>query len=257
VDAFAVEQPGLRFYGDLAVWWPLISPVEDYADEAAFSAGILRRASIPVHDVLELGSGGGHNAAHLKTWFTMTLVDLSPAMLGVSAALNPECEHTVGDMRSVRLGRTFDAVFVHDAVDYLTTEADLLGAMRTAFEHCRPGGVAVFVPDDTVETYAPATDHGGSDSADGRGARLLEWAWDPDPTDTWTLTEYAFLLRHADGAVAIVHETHRLGLFRREVWLRLLGEAGFAAEAVTEQTSDERTPREYFVGHRAAAVEGA
>jgi SAM-dependent methyltransferase len=236
------------------VWWPLISPVEEYAEEAAFSADVLRRASIPVHDVLELGSGGGHNAAHLKAWFTMTLVDLSPSMLEMSAALNPECDHAVGDMRSVRLGRAFDAVFVHDAVDYLTTEADLLRAMQTAFEHCRPGGVAVFVPDDTVETYSPGTDHGGSDGADGRGARLLEWAWDPDPTDTWTLTEYAFVLRRSDGAVDVVHETHRLGLFRREVWLRLLGEAGFEAEVVPEVTSEDRRPRECFVGHRPPAA---
>jgi hypothetical protein len=34
------------------------------------------------------------------------------------------------------------------------------------------------------------------------------------------------------------------------VWLRLLAEAGFDAQAVTEVTNDERTPREFFVGHR-------
>jgi hypothetical protein len=27
----------LKMYSDLAVWWPLLSAVEDYADEAAFS----------------------------------------------------------------------------------------------------------------------------------------------------------------------------------------------------------------------------
>ena len=89
-------------------------------------------------------------------------------------------------MRTVRLGRRFDAVFVHDAVDYMTTEADLRAAIQTAHAHCRPGGIAVFVPDDTAETYEPATDHGGSDGADGRAVRFLEWAWDPDPDDTWT-----------------------------------------------------------------------
>ena len=42
----------------------------------------------------------------------MTLVDLSDGMLAVSRQLNPECEHHLGDMRTVRLGRTFDAVWV-------------------------------------------------------------------------------------------------------------------------------------------------
>jgi trans-aconitate methyltransferase len=180
----------------------------------------------------------------------MTLVDLSEDMLQVSRRLNPECDHHQGDMRAVRLGRTFDAVFVHDAVDYMTSEADLRQAIETAFAHCRPGGIAVFVPDSTAETFEATSDHGGTDDANGRGVRYLEWAWDPDPADTWTLTEYAFLFREADGSVHVVHETHRLGLFSHAVWLRILAEAGFEPDAVTEQTTEDRTPRELFVGRR-------
>lgn len=239
-----------RFYDDLAVWWPLISPPAEYAEEAAFAATVLKQASIPVRDVLELGSGGGHNAVHLKASFTMTLVDLSDAMLAVSRRLNPECEHQQGDMRTVRIGRRFDAVFVHDAIDYMTTEADLTLAIETAFFHCREGGIAVFVPDCIRETFDAASGHGGTDDDDGRGVRYLEWSWDPDPDDTWTLTEYAFLLRDVDGAVEVVHETHRTGLFGRDDWLRILAAAGFEAHAVTEVNTDDRTPRELFVGHR-------
>lgn len=115
----------LRTYGELAPWWPLFSAVEDYEEEAAFAADLLRSAEIEVREVLELGSGGGHNASYLKAQFDMTLVDLSPDMLRVSQAANPELEHVVGDMRDVRLGRTFDAVFVHDAVAYMTSRDDL------------------------------------------------------------------------------------------------------------------------------------
>jgi SAM-dependent methyltransferase len=239
-----------RFYDDLASWWPLISPPEEYAEEAAFAATLLRSAAIPVREVLELGSGGGHNAVHLKSEFALTLVDLSDRMLDVSLGLNPECEHRQGDMRAVRLGRAFDAVFVHDAVDYMASEDDLAQAVTTAFVHCRPGGVALFVPDETRETFVASAAHGGNDGADGRGVRYLEWSWDPDPADTWTLTEYVFLLRPADGPVEVVHETHRLGLFGRDDWLRLLAAAGFVAIAVTEETTEDRTPRELFVGHR-------
>ena len=242
--------PEHRFYGDLAAWWPLISPAEEYAEEAAFAATVIESASIPVRDVLELGSGGGHNAVHLKERFAMTLVDLSDEMLAVSRRLNPECGHHRGDMRTIRLGRSFDAVFVHDAVDYMTDEADLLRAMATAFTHCRPGGIAVFVPDRTTETFEPGTDHGGSDGADGRAVRFVDWVWDPDPGDTWVLTEYAFLLRDADGSVRVVHEAHRTGLFSRETWLQLLAEAGFEPDAVIEETTEDRTPRELFVGRR-------
>jgi SAM-dependent methyltransferase len=239
-----------RLYSDLAEWWPLISPKEEYAEEAAFAASVLGSASIPVREVLELGSGGGHVAAHLRERFAMTLVDLSPEMLEVSRRINPGCEHHRADMRTVRLGRVFDAVFVHDAIDYMITDADLRQAVATAFAHCRPGGVAVFVPDHIADTFEPTSGYGGGDDASGRGARFVEWTWDPDPADTWTHTEYAFLLRDADGSVRCVHETHRLGLFSRDMWLRHLGEAGFDASAVTERTAELRAPREFFAGHR-------
>ncbi len=241
-----------RFYGELAEWWPLISPPEEYTEEAAYAATLLGSASLPVREVLELGSGGGHNAVHLKQRFAMTLVDVSDEMLDMSRQLNPECAHHQGDMRTVRLGRTFDAVFVHDAVEYMTTEADLRLAVETAYVHCAPGGVAVFIPDNTTETYEAGTDHGGTDGPDGRGVRFLEWSWDPDPGDSWTLTDYAFVLRDADGSVRVVHETHRTGLFSRTHWLRLLADVGFEAEAVVEETTEDRTPRDVFVAHRPA-----
>jgi SAM-dependent methyltransferase len=239
-----------RFYADLARWWPLISPPEEYVEEAAFAATLLRRASIPVHTVLELGSGGGNNAVHLAPSFQLTLVDLSPQMLDASRRLNPGCEHLVGDMRTLRLGRTFDAVFLHDAVDYMTTEDDLRHAIGTAFAHCRSGGVAVLIPDHVTETFEPSTDHGGSDGADGRGVRYLDWTTDPDPDDTWIRTDYAFVLRQADGSVDIVHEAHRTGLFPEADWLRFLTDVGFRPEVVTEETSEDRTPRRCFVAHR-------
>ena len=93
----------------------------------------------PTQTLMELGSGGGNNASHLKAYFQMTLVDCSPEMLAVSKRLNPGCEHIVGDMRTVRLGRVFDAVFIHDAVMYMRTEKDLRQAMETSYIHCQEG----------------------------------------------------------------------------------------------------------------------
>ncbi|HEY0238732.1 MAG TPA: class I SAM-dependent methyltransferase [Friedmanniella sp.] len=244
-------------YGDLAAWWPLISAPDEYVEEAAFAAELLAGAEPPTRTVLELGSGGGNNAHHLQQRFAMTLVDLSEQMLAVSRELNPDCEHLRGDMRTLRLGRTFDAVFVHDAIEYMTTEADLRAAVATAYAHCRPGGVAVLVPDDIAENFEPATEHGGRDAPDGRGVRYLSWSTDPDPTDTTTTTEYAFLLRSPDGAVQVAHDTHTLGLFGRETWLRVLSEAGFEARSIAEVTSEDRLPREFFVGRRTAAGAGA
>src|SRR6266566_5048764 len=103
-----------RLYQELADWWPLISPPGEYAEEAAYLADVFSSTAIPVREVLDLGSGGGHVAVHMKERLALTLVDLSPEMLAVSQRLNPECTHLPGDMRAARLGRLFDAVLVHD-----------------------------------------------------------------------------------------------------------------------------------------------
>jgi SAM-dependent methyltransferase len=224
-----------KLYHELAQWWPLLSPPADYEDEAAFFKRLLVEAGLPpAPALLELGCGGGNNAFFLKALFAqVTLTDLSPHMLAVSRSLNPECEHVEGDMRSLRLDRLFDAVFIHDAIDYMTTLAELRQALETAFSHCRPGGVALFVPDHVRETFAPSTEHGGTDSPE-RGLRYLEWSYDPDDSDTTYTTDYVYLLREGQQMVGVEHDQHRCGLFPRAEWLRLLAQVGFQPKIVRD-----------------------
>jgi SAM-dependent methyltransferase len=242
-----------KLYDELASWWPLMSAPEEYEEEAAFFASTLAAACERApRTVLELGSGGGNNASHLKARFELVLVEPSAGMLTVSRALNPECEHVQGDMRTVRLGRQFDAVFVHDAVSYVTTESDLRLAIETAFVHCRSGGAAIFAPDAIQENFRPSTDHGGHDNRT-HGLRYLSWTWDPDPADTTYVTDYAYLLRTPDGAVRVEHDRHVEGLFPRAVWLHLLSEAGFAPRAVSFDHSElEPGSYEIFVAGKSA-----
>jgi len=238
----------MKLYSELAEWWPIFSAPEEYREEAAFFARVLGESSEPgPRRVLELGSGGGNNASHLKARFEMTLVDLSPQMLAVSKQLNPECEHLEGDIRTMRLGRTFDAVFVHDAICHMTTEADLRSVMETAFEHLRAGGVALFAPDFVRETFVEYTDHGGNDT-DGGSVRYVQWTNDPDPSDTTYLVDFGILIRDRQGQMRVEHERHTYGLFARAQWLRLLRQVGF--EMNTMNVVLDEFERDVFVGKR-------
>jgi SAM-dependent methyltransferase len=245
-----------RLYADLAEWWPLISPPGEYEAEAAYLAAVLQSAAAGLGpaQVLDLGSGGGHNAVHLTAaGLQLTLVDLSSRMLDVSRQLNPGSAHHQGDMRAIRLGQQFDAVLVHDAVDYMTSQDDLRQVIETAFVHCRPGGLAVFVPDYTADSFLPATGHGGgSRDPSGRQASFREWTSDPDASDDWIQVDYEFLLRSADGGEQVVRETHRLGAFRRTTWLRLLAGAGFGGppEPAARPPASAQRPRNLFVARR-------
>jgi hypothetical protein len=240
----------VRLYGDLAPWFHLLTAPEDYAAEAERYRGLIRGAVRDAATLLELGSGGGNNASHLKRHFTCTLSDVSPQMLTLSRGLNPECEHVLGDMRTLRLGRTFDAVFVHDAIAYMTTESDLADCIGTAFAHTRPGGVALFVPDFTRETFAPGTSHGGHDGADGRSLRYLEWSVDPEPSDTTYDVDYAVVVREPGQASRVVHDHHLEGLFPEHTWLYHLEQAGFAPSLDRAPPEDDETSQVVFLGRR-------
>jgi trans-aconitate methyltransferase len=235
-----------KFYEALAHWWHIISPPEEYADEAAAFLELFEDvANAEAAHLLELGSGGGNNALHMKSAFaSTTLVDLSPQMLAMSEGINPDCTHMPGDMRTLRLGKTFDAVFIHDAIDYMTSVEDLKQAFETAFVHCKAGGMALIVPDHVRETFEAYTDHGGADDGE-RSARYLEWSYDPDESDTTCITDYVFITRDSAGETEVIHDRHVLGLFATDVWMRLLAEVGFEAHFVEDEYE-----RYIFVAHK-------
>ena len=238
------------FYDELADWWPLFSPPIHYEEEAV---DLLTRLGPVSHSgfasLLELGSGGGSLASHLKPHFVLTLTDRSAGMLAVSRAVNPEAEHIVGDMRTLRLDRRYDVVLVHDAIMYATTEADVRATLETAEAHVRPGGTVMVLPDFVKETFTTGTDHGGEDGEDGRGLRYLEWCWDPRPDDDTYVVDYAFLLREKNGEVRAVHERHIEGLFSRERWLAWFAAAGIPATSALDQWG-----RDVFIARASSGI---
>jgi SAM-dependent methyltransferase len=236
-------------YADLAPWWPLCSAPEDYREESEiYRKALLANSARKPRTLLELGSGGGNNASHLKTHFKMTLVDLSPGMLAVSRALNPECEHVRGDMRRVRLDRLFDGVFVHDAIDYMTTLTQLRQAVATAYVHCRAGGVALFVPDWTADRFRSTSSHGGHDRG-SKGLRYLEWIIDHDPHDGRYTLYMSYLLREGKRVRQVALDVHQCGLFSEADWLGTIRDVGFVPKTLAYGPSNwERHAQVMFVG---------
>ena len=111
-----------RLYTDLAGCFHLLTAPEEYDEEAAAYRDVLLAASrTRPRTLLELGSGGGNNAWHLKRTFECTLTDLSPAMLDMSRRINPECAHVEGDMHD----RHVFGVFPHATWVRLLEESGL------------------------------------------------------------------------------------------------------------------------------------
>jgi len=237
-----------RMYGDLAHLWPLLSPPEDYAEEAVSWRNILReKLGDGRHEILALGVGGGHHLSHLTADFQATAADISEEMLALSRRLNPSVEHHVGDMRTLRVDRRFRAVLIHDAIGYMLTTDDLHAAFTNAAAHLRPGGVLILAPDFFRENFVDPHIYHTTREADGIQLTYFEYDYDPDPSDTTTESLMFFLIREG-GKVRVERDHHTLGLFSRQIWLDELGRAGFTAELRPDEVRPSREGTPLLVG---------
>ncbi|MEX0927245.1 MAG: class I SAM-dependent methyltransferase [Dehalococcoidia bacterium] len=228
-----------RMYDEFAHLWTLISAPEEYAEEASHWREALRAKLGPGrHEILELGVGGGNNLSHLTRDFQATAVDISPKMLENSTRLNPGVEHHVGDMRSVRLGRSFDAVLIHDAVAYMLTEADLEATFNTARAHLRTGGVFVTAPDWFSETFTGTTVSHATRSDGDTELTYVEYDYDPDPSDTTIETVFLYFIRQR-GGLRIEEDRHTTGLFPIATWVGLMEKVGFDVEKLPYPVHDD------------------
>ena len=235
-------------YHEFAHLWPVNSAPEDYAHEAGYWRDALRARLGPGrHQILELGVGGGNNLSHLTADFQATAVDISEQMLANSKRLNPSVEHHIGDMRSVRLGRTFKAVIIHDAICCMLTEADLRATFATAKAHLELGGVFITAPDWFRETFKGTFVTHSTRRRGDLELTCIEYLYDPDPGDT-SLEAVFFYMMKENGSLRIERDLHTMGLFPMQTWLRLIGEAGFDVETARYPVHEDGREAHLLVG---------
>jgi len=220
-----------RLYRDLAWTWPILSPPERYVGEAREIRRLIRWRVPAAGTLLHLGCGGGHLDRTLKRSFEVTGVDLSPSMLALARRLNAEVAYRIGDMRSVRLGRRFDAVLIADSVAYMQTDRDLRAAFRTAFVHLAPGGVFVTYVERTPATFRQNATTKTTAKRGDVEIVFIENQHDPNPSDTTYESTFLYLIRR-QGRLRVETDRHLLGLFPLMVWRRLLRETGFRVAQV-------------------------
>jgi SAM-dependent methyltransferase len=226
------EKDARRLYADLAWTWPIISPPEDYVPEGEFFTRLIREHSdCEPETLLHLGCGGGHNDHTLKKYFKVTGVDTSPDMLELARKLNPDVTYVEGDMRSVRLERTFGAVAILDSVNYMLTESDLRAAFDMAYVHLEPGGVFITIIEQTREGFRQNQVKHLIRKSDGVEIAFVENMYDPDPSDTYYESTFIYLIRKA-GRLKIESDRHLGGLFPVDVWYDTLQAAGFSVRTV-------------------------
>jgi SAM-dependent methyltransferase len=177
--------------------------------------------------LLNLGCGGGKNVLNLKREFQVTGLDLSPVMLVQAKEMNPGCTFVQGDMRTCRLGRTFDAILMDDAISHMSCRTDFAAAFLTAYYHLNPGGVLVATPDVTIETFQQNKTTTTPATRDRLDVVFVENVYDPDPTDDQYETTIVYLIRDQGRQLRIETEHWTMGIFSLDTWRNVLRETGF------------------------------
>jgi len=133
---------------DYARYYDLLYKDKDYIGEAAYIHGLIQKYRSGAKTVLNLGCGTGrHDACFEKLGYQVAGVDLSETMLieARKREILNKLEFFQGDIRSVDLGRKFDAVIsLFHVISYQTTSDDLLAAFWTANKHLKDAGIFIF-----------------------------------------------------------------------------------------------------------------
>ena len=139
-------------FDSYAGYYDILYRDKNYPGEADYIASLLKRFSPAATHLLELGSGSGIHASLLANkGFSVHGVEVSEGMLAKAEALRSTTPHStklsfsLGDARTARVGKTFDAVLsLFHVVSYQTTNSDVLAEFVTAHSHLTKGGLFIF-----------------------------------------------------------------------------------------------------------------
>ncbi|HKR97934.1 MAG TPA: class I SAM-dependent methyltransferase [Candidatus Dormibacteraeota bacterium] len=194
--------------------------------------------------LLDVACGTGQHLSLLRDQYEVEGVDLSDEMLAVAGARLPDVPLHHGDMRSLDLGRRFDAVIcMFSSIGHLLEPADMREAFVRMSLHLEPGGVLIVDgwvrPEGWKDGYLPELQQ----ATDGRIEvyRLVHSRREGRIT---TLNHH-YLLRDPDGIQHFLEE-HTLALTPTADYVAAAKETGLEVEVLPDYMPE----RDRIVGVR-------
>jgi len=179
--------------------------------------------------VLDLAAGTGDVSRKLRErgYRNLSLADQSEGMLGIAREkLGKEVHTYITSMRGMNLGKTYDAIIVRQAINYLMDYGGLVDGLRAMHGHLKQGGKLVFnAPhfngNDEYEDKSLEYEHGDynvkvkeMNVVDGR---------------VITHTQRCVLMKKDGSEIKKVFDLNRFGLFTKDEFERALHEVGFSS----------------------------
>lgn len=218
-------------YGEAAEFYDLLyAKGKDYPREAEVVAGLIRARHADARSILDVGCGtGAHARALLEHGFEVTGVDIEPAFVEMARAKCPNGTFETEDMRTLDLGRRFDAVVcLFSAIGYACTIEGLTQSLIAMASHLTDAGVLVvdpwFAPNEMTDGHIVTT------TGSGDGVDVVRMSRTVIEGSVSTL-EFEYLVGTSTG-IERRSERHRLGLFTEAEMVSAFSAAGLDVERI-------------------------
>jgi len=218
--------PAMSIYARSAEVYDAIydSSGKDYAQEAEKLRTLIEKHKRSSGNaLLDVACGTGRHLEHLRQWYDVEGLDLSPEMLEVARRRLSDVPLHRGDMLDFRLERRFDAVTcLFGSIAYVKTIDRLRRAVANLAEHIVPGGVLLLEPFIRPEDFRPNYLHAGFvDRPDLKVVRMNVSAREGN----LFIANFHYLVGTPAG-IEYFTECHELGMFTDEEYREALRSAG-------------------------------
>jgi len=201
---------------------------KDYAAEAARVEELIRARTPDARTLLDVACGTGMHLEHLRARFACEGVDLDEGLLSVARRRVPGVPLHRGDMRTLDLGRRFDAITcLFSAIGFVGGLDGLADAARSFAAHLEPGGVLIVEPWIAPDAWKPNRPHVLSASTEEIALARVTLSGVRD--ERISTTEMHYTVATSDGVESWV-ELHELYLFTDEEMRAALEDAGLEVE---------------------------
>lgn len=206
--------------------------LKDYRAETAELDRLIKESCPAARTLLDVACGTGAHLAELSRRYEVEGADLSPAMLAVARRRLPGISLHQADMRTLDLGRSFDAVIcLFSSIGYVTDPSEMRSTVARLAAHVAPRGVLILDgwvrPDEWRESFRPEPDIARDEEV--LVVRLAHSRLEGNVTEL----DMHHLVQTAEGIDYFV-ERHRLALTPTADYVSAVETAGLAARVIPD-----------------------
>jgi SAM-dependent methyltransferase len=145
-------------FADIAAYYDeLYVKSEQYEREAERTLALAETYKLSVgNNLLDIACGTGGHIPYWRDRYTVTGIDLSPAMLDRAMQKYPDIEFHPADMIDFTLEQNFDVIVcLYGSIGFVRTLENLNKTISNFSKHLKPGGILCLTPWSTQEEFEP------------------------------------------------------------------------------------------------------